>query len=113
MDVERFARPLTRRPDNIQDMSAQVLEEYILETAERSQPGSGTGGTGASSQTRVYHTRLTILQRQATEEYIGELYVERDFKVYMGSYLKIKFFLPLFSLGGIYNNLRLVCGRKS
>jgi hypothetical protein len=26
-------------------------------------------------------TRLTILQRLANEEYIGELYVERDFKV--------------------------------
>ena len=94
VDVERFARPLTRRPDNIQDMSAQVLEEYILETAERSQPGTGTGGTGASSQTRVYHTRLTILQRQATEEYIGELYVERDFKVWF-LILKSKFLVCL------------------
>ena len=58
-------------------MSAQVLEEYILETAERSQ-APATGGQAAPA--RVYHTRLTILQRQATEEYIGELYVERDFK---------------------------------
>ena len=67
MDVEKFVRPLNRRPDTI-DMSPVLVEEYILETAERGQP-------------RVYHTRLTILQRPANEEYIGELYVERDYKV--------------------------------
>ena len=48
-------------------MTPQLVEEYVLETAER-------------GQARVYHTRLTILQRQANDEYIGELYVERDFK---------------------------------
>ena len=67
VDVEKFVRPLSRRPETI-DMSPVLVEEYILETAERGQP-------------RVYHTRLTILQRPANEEYIGELYVERDFKV--------------------------------
>lgn len=75
VDVEKYARPLNRRSDVV-DMSAQVLEEYILETAER-QSHPERGQTTAA---RVYHTRLTILQRQATEEYIGELYVERDFK---------------------------------
>ena len=49
-------------------MTPQVVEEYVLETAER-------------GQARVYHTRLTILQRHANDEYIGELYVERDYKV--------------------------------
>jgi hypothetical protein len=69
---------LPRRAEGNADMSAQVLEEYILETAERSQVPAGASGQAAPA--RVYHTRLTILQRQATEEYIGELYVERDFK---------------------------------
>ena len=48
-------------------MSPQLDSEYILETAER-------------GQARIYHTRLTILKRPANEEYIGELYVERDFR---------------------------------
>ena len=65
--MEKFVRPLNRRPESI-DMTPQLVEEYILETAERGQP-------------RVYHTRLTILQRLANDEYIGELYVERDYKV--------------------------------
>ena len=48
-------------------MTPQLVEEYVLETAER-------------GQARVYHTKLTILQRLANDEYIGELYVERDFR---------------------------------
>ena len=48
-------------------MAPQLVEEYVLETAER-------------GQARVYHTRLTILQRLANDEYIGELYVERDYR---------------------------------
>ncbi len=48
-------------------MTPHVVEEYVLETAER------------GSQ-RVYHTKLTIFQRASNEEYLGELYVERDFK---------------------------------
>ena len=48
-------------------MTPQLVEEYVLETAER-------------GQARVYHTRLTILQRLANDEYIGELYVERDYR---------------------------------
>lgn len=66
VDVAKHVRPIGRRADT-NDMTPQVVEEYVLETAER-------------GQARVYHTRLTILQRQANDEYIGELYVERDYK---------------------------------
>ena len=48
-------------------MTPQLVEEYVLETADE-------------RQNRVYHTRLTILQRLANDEYIGELYVERDYR---------------------------------
>ena len=48
-------------------MTPQLDSEYILETAER-------------GQTRIYHTRLTILKRPGNDEYMGELYVERDYR---------------------------------
>lgn len=64
-DVAMHARAIQRRVD-VTDMTPHVVEEYILETAER----------GAN---RIYHTKLTIFQRLANEEYLGELYVERDF----------------------------------
>ena len=64
-DVSKHARAIQRRAD-VTDMTPHVVEEYILETAER----------GAN---RIYHTKLTIFQRLANEEYLGELYVERDF----------------------------------
>ena len=66
VDVQKFVRPLQRKAETT-DMSPQLDSEYILETAER-------------GQARIYHTRLTILKRPANEEYIGELYVERDFR---------------------------------
>ncbi len=65
-DVSRLARAIHRRQE-VNDMTPHTVEEYILETAER---GSN----------RVYHTKLTIFQRVSNEEYMGELYVERDFK---------------------------------
>ena len=48
-------------------MTPQLDSEYILETAER-------------GQSRIYHTRLTILKRPGNDEYMGELYVERDYR---------------------------------
>ena len=65
-DVSKFARAIHRRKD-VNDMTPHTVEEYVLETAEK----------GAH---RVYHTRLTIFQRAANEEYLGELYVERDYR---------------------------------
>ena len=64
-DVAKHARAIPKRPE-VTDMTPHVVEEYILETAER----------GAN---RIYHTKLTIFQRLANDEYLGELYVERDF----------------------------------
>ena len=64
-EVSKHARAIQKRAD-VNDMTPHVVEEYILETAER----------GAN---RIYHTKLTIYQRLANEEYLGELYVERDF----------------------------------
>ncbi|TRY61618.1 hypothetical protein TCAL_13486, partial [Tigriopus californicus] len=64
--VLEFARPMVKRTE-VTDMTPHIVEEYILETAER------------GSQ-RVYHTRLTIFQRLANDEYLGELYVERDYR---------------------------------
>ena len=66
VEVQKYVRPIGKRPET-SDMTPQLVEEYVLETAER-------------GQARVYHTRLTILQRLANDEFIGELYVERDFK---------------------------------
>ncbi len=65
-EVLTFARQLPKRSET-SDMTPHIVEEYILETAER--------GTA-----RIYHTRLTIYQRLANDEYLGELYVERDFR---------------------------------
>merc|ERR1712154_162187 len=65
VDVQRFVRPLPKKQETT-DMTPQLDCEYILETAER-------------GQSRIYHTRLTILKRPANDEYIGELYVERDY----------------------------------
>ena len=66
VDVQRFVRPLPKKQETT-DMTPQLDCEYILETAER-------------GQSRIYHTRLTILKRPANDEYIGELYVERDYR---------------------------------
>lgn len=66
MDVQKFVRPIARKQDTT-DMTPQLDSEYILETAER-------------GQSRIYHTKLTILKRPANDEYIGELYVERDYR---------------------------------
>ena len=47
-DVSKHARAIPKRPE-VTDMTPHVVEEYILETAER----------GAN---RIYHTKLTIFQ---------------------------------------------------
>lgn len=59
-DVLRFAK-LYERPRETKDCSPQVIEEYILEPAE--------------SQDYI---KLSILQRPATSEYLGELYMDKN-----------------------------------
>ncbi|XP_012535670.1 transcription factor SPT20 homolog [Monomorium pharaonis] len=60
IDVLRFAKAY-ERPRETKDCSLQVIEEYILEPAE----------------SRDY-IKLSILQRPATSEYLGELYMDKN-----------------------------------
>jgi hypothetical protein len=64
-DVLRLAKPL-ERPKETGDCSMIPCEEYLYETDR-------VNG-------RVYLVRLTILQRPAIEEFLGQLYVDRDFR---------------------------------
>ena len=64
-DVLRLAKPLERAKET-SDCSTVYSEEYLYETDR-------VNG-------RVNLVRLTLLQRPATEEILGHLYVDRDFK---------------------------------
>ncbi len=64
-DVLRLAKPLERAKETT-DCSTITCEEYMYETDR-------VNG-------RVNLVRLTILQRPATEEFLGQLYVDRDFR---------------------------------
>ncbi|XP_034936259.1 uncharacterized protein [Chelonus insularis] len=65
IDVLNYAKAY-ERPRETKDCLPQLIEEYILET-ER-------------GQGRVYHIKLSILQRPSNSEYLGELYVDRDYR---------------------------------
>ncbi|GAB1864951.1 Protein FAM48A [Camponotus japonicus] len=60
IEVLRYAKAYERPQDTI-DCTPQVIEEYILEPAE----------------TKDY-IKLSILQRPATSEYLGELYMDKN-----------------------------------
>lgn len=64
-DVQRFSKPLDRPVETI-DCTPVLAEEYILET-ERG-PG------------RVYYIKLSILQRPSNCEYLGQLYVDKEYR---------------------------------
>lgn len=53
------------RPRETKDCSPQVIEEYILEAL------------GSQGEVRD-HIKLSILQRPATSEYLGELYMDKN-----------------------------------
>ncbi|KAJ8927891.1 hypothetical protein NQ314_019596, partial [Rhamnusium bicolor] len=53
------------------DCSPQLIEEYVLET---DMPSKEKGIP------RIYHIKLSILQRPSDSEYLGELYLDRDHK---------------------------------
>lgn len=53
------------RPEETEDCSPHIIEEYILEV-----PGS--------QGEVVDHIKLSILQRPATSEYLGELYMDKN-----------------------------------
>lgn len=63
--VEKLARAYDK-PRETKDCMPQLIEEYVLETDR----GNG----------RLYHIKLSIFQRPANSEYLGELYVDRDYK---------------------------------
>lgn len=64
VDVEKFAKSFERTRES-KDCSPQLIEEYVLETDR--------------SNGRVFHIKLSILQRPANAEYLGRLYIDRDF----------------------------------
>lgn len=64
-DVQRLAKPIDRPMETI-DCTPLLVEEYILET-ERG-PG------------RVYYIKLSILQRPSNCEYLGQLYVDKEYR---------------------------------
>lgn len=63
----RLARAY-ERPRATPDCQPQLVEEYILET-EKTSPHPGAG---------FFHIKLSILQRPSDQEFLGELYVDRD-----------------------------------
>lgn len=64
-EVLRLSKPLDRPAETI-DCTPLLVEEYILET-ERG-PG------------RVYYIKLSILQRPSNCEYLGQLYVDKEYR---------------------------------
>lgn len=58
-------------PKETNDFLPQLIEEYVLET---DMPSKEKG------KPRIYHIKLSILQRPSNLEYLGELYLDRDYK---------------------------------
>ncbi|XP_045480455.1 transcription factor SPT20 homolog isoform X2 [Harmonia axyridis] len=58
-------------PVESNDYLPQIVEEYVLET--KLPPKD-------KNKQRVYHIKLSILQRPSNSEYLGELYLDRDHK---------------------------------
>lgn len=65
VNVEVYAKAYERQRE-CKDCMPLLMEEYVLETDR---------GCG-----RVYHIKLSIYQRPANSEYLGELYVDRDYE---------------------------------
>lgn len=59
-----------QRPNETSDCLPQLIEEYVLETDIPLKEG----------KKRLYHIKLSILQRPSNSEYLGELYLEWDHK---------------------------------
>lgn len=67
-DVQAFAKSY-ELPGKFANFIPQLVEEYTLET------DSHREGCG-----RIYHIKLSISQRPADLEFLGELYVDRDYR---------------------------------
>lgn len=53
-------------PRETSDCTPHLVEEYILETEH--------------NQGQIYYIKLSILQRPSNSEYLGELYVDRNYR---------------------------------
>lgn len=69
INVEKYAKT-NERPRETTDCQPQLIEEYILETERDDNEGRRV----------VYHIKLSIFQRPSNSEYLGELYVDRDYR---------------------------------
>ncbi|KAI8122030.1 hypothetical protein FF38_13873 [Lucilia cuprina] len=69
ISVEKYAKT-NERPRETTDCQPQLIEEYILETERDDNEGRRV----------VYHIKLSIFQRPSNSEYLGELYVDRDYR---------------------------------
>lgn len=69
VNVEKYAKT-NERPRETTDCQPQLIEEYILETERDDNEGRRV----------VYHIKLSIFQRPSNSEYLGELYVDRDYR---------------------------------
>lgn len=68
-DVQAYAKSY-ELPGKKVNFIPQLVEEYTLETDSHRE---GCGG-------RIYHIKLSISQRPADLEFLGELYVDRDYR---------------------------------
>uniref|UniRef100_A0A1A9WRN9 Spt20-like SEP domain-containing protein n=1 Tax=Glossina brevipalpis TaxID=37001 RepID=A0A1A9WRN9_9MUSC len=69
INVEKFAK-INERPRETTDCHPILIEEYILETEREDNEGRRV----------IYHIKLSIFQRPSNSEYLGELYVDRDYR---------------------------------
>ncbi|XP_017467781.1 PREDICTED: uncharacterized protein LOC108360116 isoform X5 [Rhagoletis zephyria] len=69
ISVEKYAKTY-ERPRETTDCQPQLIEEYVLETEREENAGRRV----------IYHIKLSIFQRPSNSEYLGELYVDRDYR---------------------------------
>ncbi|GAB0087838.1 Spt20 [Sergentomyia squamirostris] len=69
VNVKKFAKAY-ERPKETKDYMPQLIEEYILETDRPEK----------DRRSRIYYIKLSIFQRPANNEYLGELYVDKDYR---------------------------------
>ncbi|XP_070071251.1 uncharacterized protein Spt20 isoform X2 [Drosophila takahashii] len=58
------------QPNCRHNFQPQLIEEYVLETEREASEG----------RRALYHIKLSIFQRPSDAEYLGELYVDRDYR---------------------------------
>lgn len=92
VDIKEFK--IYQRPKETSDCLPQLIEEYVLETDMPSKD---------KDKPRVYYIKLSILQRPSNSEFLGELYLDRDYKKDHQNGVACRF-----SLGSRANALRYI-----